>query len=94
MSYQYESFNYGQVSVTSAPTQIVGINRSRQSVIIVNHGSADVYLGDVNVTTSTGLLLVGSKGIAGASVTIPTTNAVYGIVATSEETVSYLEVQK
>ena len=91
MSYQYEPFNYGQVSVTSSPTQIVGINRARQAVKSSITAQPTFISEMSNVTTSTGLLLVGTKG---ASLTISTTNAVYGVVSSSEEVVSYLEVQK
>lgn len=60
--------------------------RNRLGVIVINLGSVDVYLGNANVTTATGLLLVGTKG---ASVSIPTSAALYGICGSSQA-VSYM----
>lgn len=77
-----------QVSVTSAGVLIVAARATREDVVVVNLGTTDVYLGDVSVTTSTGVLLVGIKG---AAVTIATTAAVYGVVASTSQAVSFLE---
>jgi hypothetical protein len=57
-------------------------------VTIINHGTTAVYLGTGTITTSNGALLVGT---AGASVTIVTTDAVKGIVASGSQAVSYIE---
>ena len=78
-----------QVSVTDSATAIVAARAARRSVLIFNHGTTDVYIGGAAVTTSTGILLVGT---AGAAVSIPTAAAVYGIVASGSQTVSYIEV--
>ena len=78
-----------QVSVTTTSGAIVSSRTGRRSLLIVNHGTTDVYLGTGTVTTSNGLLL---KGTAGASVSIPTSAAVNGIVGSGTQTVSYLEV--
>ncbi len=78
-----------QVSVTTTSSTVVTSRAGRRSLLIVNHGTTDVFLGTGTVTTSNGLLL---KGTAGASVSIPTSAAVNGIVASGTQTVSYLEV--
>lgn len=78
-----------QVSVTTSSAQVVAARAGRRALIIVQHGTTDVYLGTGTVTTGNGLLL---KGTAGASISIPTTAAINGIVATGTQTVSYLEV--
>lgn len=78
-----------QVSVTTTSATVVASRAGRRSLLIVNHGTTDVYLGTGTVTTSNGLLL---KGTAGASVSIPTSAAVNGVVASGTQTVSYLEV--
>ena len=78
-----------QVSVTSAATAIVATRATRRSVLIINHGTTDVYIGGAAVTTSTGILLAGTEG---AAIGIGTTAAVYGIVASGSQTVSYIEV--
>lgn len=80
--------NQVSVASTAGGTQIVAARTARVDVTIENSGTTDVYLGASGVTTSTGFLL---KGIAGAAVTINTAAAVYGIVASSTQTVSYVE---
>lgn len=78
-----------QVSVTNAATAIVAARAGRRAVMIINHGTTAVYIGGASVTTANGLFLTGT---AGAAVSIPTTAAVYGIVSTGTQTVSYIEV--
>ena len=51
-------------------------------------GAGDIFLGIAGVTVANGALLVGTKG---ASVTIPTQAAVFGIGAVAQ-TVSIIEV--
>ena len=77
----------GQVSVTSAATLIIAANASRKGVLITNTGNATVYVGTSGVTATTGHALP-----AGASLSLPTLAAVYGIAATSQ-TVTFLELQ-
>ena len=83
------SFATGQVSVANTATAIVAARAGRRAVMIINNGATDVSIGGSSVTTSNGLLLTGT---AGAAVSIPTTAAVYGIVGTGTQTVSYIEV--
>jgi len=83
------NIGYGQVSVASTATSIVSARTARRGVIITNSGTTDVFIGDASVTTSTGLLLPGTKG---AFVVIPANVQIYGIVASSTQTVSFLEV--
>lgn len=83
----------GQVSVASTATQIVGARTGvsgtgRVSLTICNTSTTAVYIGTSGVTTSTGQFLV---GIAGACLTLNTQTAVYGIVSTGTETVSFSE---
>lgn len=79
----------GQVTVASTSTEIVPARSGRRAVVIINLGATDVYLGTTGVTTSTGLYLMGT---AGASVQIPTSAAVYGVVGSGTQAVSYMEV--
>ncbi len=77
-----------QVSITSAGVQIVAANAARAGVLIVNPSTTiTVYVGQSGVTISTGLPL-----LPGASVTLPVVSAVFGIVASTAQTVGYLEV--
>ena len=78
-----------QVSVTTTSDTVVAARAGRRALLIVQHGTTDVYLGTGTVTTTNGVLL---KGVAGASISIPTAAAVNGIVASGTQTVSYLEV--
>lgn len=78
-----------QVSVTTTSGAVVAARSGRRSLLIVNHGTTDVYLGTGTVTTSNGILLTGTKG---ASISIPTAAAVNGIVGSGTQTVSYIEV--
>jgi hypothetical protein len=77
-----------QVSIADSATQIVPARTSRRSVIIVNHGTTDVFLGNSGVTIANGLLLTGTPGV---SIALQTTAAVYGIVAAGTQTISYQE---
>lgn len=77
-----------QVSVGTASTQIVAARAGRGSVKITNLGTTDVYIGVSGVTSTTGDLLPGTKG---ASITIPTNAAVFGVAGTAQS-VSVMEV--
>jgi len=87
--YQNYPFNTNQVTVTGAATLIAAKNPSRSGIVITNLGTTDVYLiENTNGTTSTGHLLVGTKG---ASLGFSTTNAIYGITTGASASCSYLE---
>lgn len=80
----------GQVSIASTATQIVAARSPRRSVLVINHGTTDVYIGFTSgVTTATGILLTGTKG---ASLSIPSNTTIYGITASGTQTISYAEV--
>jgi len=51
-----------QVSVTTTSATVVAARAGRRALLIVQHGTTDVYLGTGTVTTTNGLLL---KGVAG-----------------------------
>lgn len=77
-----------QVSVGTSSTQIVAARAGRGSVKITNLGTTDVFIGTTGVTSTTGDLLPGTKG---ASITIPTNAAVFGVAGTAQA-VSVMEV--
>ncbi|HWR15177.1 MAG TPA: hypothetical protein VN577_10130 [Terriglobales bacterium] len=80
----------GQVSIATTATSIVSARATRRSIKITNLGTTDVYIGfSSGVTTSTGDLLLGSKG---SFVSFPTSSAVYAIVASGTQSISYSEV--
>lgn len=80
-----------QVTVdNSGTTVVVAARADRIAVMITNLGTTDVYLGfATGLTTGTGDLL---PGIKGASVTIPTTAEVFGVVAAASQAVSVMEI--
>ena len=80
---------HGQVSVATTATKIVDAHPTRRVLVIINEGTTDVRLGTSSgVTTSNGALLTGTKG---ASLSIEGGAAVWAIVGTGTQTVSYLE---
>jgi hypothetical protein len=87
MKKMQEGFKTAQVSVGSTATVIVASEDGRDEVTIQNLGTTPVYLGDANVTTINGFPL---PGVAGASVTIPATTAIYGRTASGSQTVAVL----
>lgn len=82
------SIAVGQVSVAVTATLIVAARAARRGVTVMNEGATDVRIGDSGVTTATGLLLFGQKG---SGVIIDGGAAIYGIVASGTQSVSYLE---
>jgi hypothetical protein len=85
----YSNIATGQVTVASTATQIVAARAGRKEVTIVNNATTVVYLGGSSVTSTTGLMLAGATG---EGITISGGAAIYGIVATGSESVSFLEV--
>lgn len=83
-----KSFKTAQATIATTATVIVASRVGRDTVIIENSGTTAVYLGNSSVTTTTGLLL---PGVLGASVSIETTDAVYGIVAAGTQVVTAIE---
>lgn len=48
---------FSKIDVTTVATKILAINGNRKSALVVNRGTADIYLGaDNTVTSTTGVL--------------------------------------
>jgi hypothetical protein len=77
-----------QIPVGTSATKILDARPDRREAVLVNHGTTDVLIGGSNVTAANGVLLAGIKG---ASITLRTTAAIYGIVAVDTQTVSAAE---
>lgn len=76
-------------AATGAANQLVAARAGRNAVTITNiTGAQQVYVGATGVTAATGFLL---PAVVGASVTIPTSAAVFGISLTAAQTVGILE---
>lgn len=75
------------VVVGAAAAVIIAANASRRSLLLVNNGGQPIRVGDSSITAARGILLV-----AGASLTLNTTGAVYGIrEGASNSSVTVLE---
>lgn len=83
-----ENYVYGQVAIGTVPTPISVMGDGRDEITIVNHSTVPIYIGDANVTTTTGVLLA---GIVGQTLVIAATAALYGVVATGTATLSYID---
>lgn len=78
-----------QVSVGATATLVAAFRGTRANVTIQNHGATAMYCSaGTGVLTTTGFRL---PGVDGASITIPTSSAVYCITAAGSQTVSVLE---
>ena len=78
----------GQVSVLTTATIIIAANASRKAVLITNPSTTvTIYIGTSAVTATTGSAL-----LPGSSLTMPTTAVIYGIVASTTTTVTFLEL--
>lgn len=74
---------------SSTATLIVAAREGRKSVTLTQLGSVDVYVGNSSaVTTSTGDLLLGTKG---TQKVIYSASAIWGISASATPSVSYSE---
>jgi hypothetical protein len=78
----------GQISAGTTATLVAAARPNRRSLTIINGGTTDVFLGPTGVTVANGFLLAGVKG---QSVTIATAAAVYAVVGTGSQTVSFAE---
>lgn len=86
----YDDLNFGQVTVQNVATRIDAPNPNRVGIMVINHGTTDVFIGKSSaVTVNNGALLPGVKG---AAMTIPTTSDIWGIVAVGSQLVSFIEV--
>src|SRR5262249_51982561 len=70
-----------QLTITSGGTTIANARTSRSRIVCVNVGTVDIFIGTTGVTTGTGV-----KVAPGASLTLYTTAAVVGIVASTSGT--------
>ena len=78
-----------QVTVAATATLVVDVRRTRVSLSIENLGTTQIFCGaDATVTTSTGYAIA---GVAGTTLTLPATAAVYCITSTGTQAVSVIE---
>ena len=85
------SLTPNQVSVGSTATLLSAQGTAKVSVLIENHGTTEVFVGGLSVTSSTGFKI---PGVAGATLTLDTSGAVYGITASGSQTVSVMEISR
>jgi hypothetical protein len=77
----------GQIAPTNSAATLLAGRETRRSVVFVNQGSVDVYIGPATVTTGNGFKLV-----VGASIAVPTTALLQAITASGTGSVHYIEV--
>jgi len=82
-----ESMATGQVAVTTSATLVVAARTGRQKVTLSSTTAVVFYVGNIGVTSATGLYVAAA---AGASITLDTAAAVYAVGA-SAVTISYIE---
>lgn len=68
----------GHINVTNTATLIANARSDKARVVIVNYQSVSIYVGDINVSTTSGFLLA-----SGASLTLDTAAAIYGITSST-----------
>jgi hypothetical protein len=80
----------GQIAVATTATLVRAANVNRTAIVVVNHGSINVFVGFTNgVTTVNGVLLV---GVPGSSLTFQTRADIWAIAAPGgPQTVSFAE---
>lgn len=76
----------GQVAPTTTAGTLIAARDTRKRVVLVNHGTVDVYVGPATVTTSNGL-----KITPGAALTVSTTALIQAITASGTGAVHYVE---
>lgn len=81
------TFAHGAVTVGTAAVLIRAANSNRQSLIVQNLGTVDIFVGGVGVTTGNGLRVQAGQ----ASTLDKSTAAVYGISGTAGQDVRYFE---
>lgn len=79
--------SYNGLDVGSDITMIVSNNASRKKILLRNAGDYTVYLGDNNVSISTGIPLDSNVCIV-----LNSDDAIYGITSSSLSNIRYLEV--
>lgn len=82
------AFAQNQVTVdtTSGGVTIVSTRETRKTVLIINRGSVNIFIGTGSVSSSNGFLLQPNEGVK-----LETTAAVKGIAASSSATAHYIE---
>lgn len=82
------AFAQNQVTIdtTAGGVTIASARETRKSILIVNRGAVNIYIGTGSVTTSNGFLLQPNDGLK-----LETTAEVKGITASSSSTAHYTE---
>ena len=75
------------VSVTTSPTLILPADNIPRTVYIHNGGGAKIYLGGADVSTANGFHLGNNES---QDIFVPTNEKLYGIVASSTNTIIVL----
>ena len=82
------NLDVAQIAIGAGPTTIITANPNRVGILITNLGTTDIFIGNKDVTVTTGSLL---PGIRGAALSLPFLGDTFGVAAMSGS-VSILEV--
>lgn len=85
------SISVGAITVADSATLVVDANNARTRLKLHNNGTNDIYIGDSNVTTSTGFPLVANSVFELERITEDYRGAIYAIVAEGTEDLRYWE---
>lgn len=80
--------NHGAKSVTTTATAILAGRSARESLLVQNLGSVDVYVGGSTVTTATGIKVAANESLSFDEFV----GTLYGIVAAGACDVRFFEV--
>ena len=91
------NYSNGSTTVASTPTLICTVDPEAGGVLLQNTGSAAIYVGGPNVTTSGAYTGISLTTTSSPIVLFPSTGGVqhgiYGIVATGTQTITWAYVQ-
>jgi len=75
------------VSITTSPTLIIPADDKNRSIYIHNAGGAKIYIGDSNVSTSSGYHLGNGES---QEISLPIRETIYAVVATGSNEIIVL----
>lgn len=68
---------------------LTDFDRTRAGLLVINLSAIDIWLGDADVTSSTGILLLGVKGSA---ISISTTAPIWAVASSGTPAVSWMDL--
>jgi hypothetical protein len=85
----FSKLNQGSNSITATATNIVGTNPVRRSVVLQNLGTQFVWVGNQGIAVNAGVRIATNGG----TLTLLTTDQVWGISSSGTQTLTWLETK-